>query len=293
MPSPSPLQCLFCNHLNPGGSSFCNDCGSQLHLQQCDLCGSINKRSARICYKCGVTFTHSAAHGVHPVVLDHEAEGGALDYLGAVNDFTTLPESIAQAISTTHRKLQADGTESGEYADRAEAADNTLKNHSGECSSVKPPPPPDETRPSSGGMAATRLRYRYLIALSVIVLAASVVWVYFDHGLSKKRWTEPVAEQAVPSLSSDSNSSSVVPSARVEQVEASSAPAGTKKNFAFRILGLESEPAPAPSDAATETKKPALTVTDSEISDHPAPKDCQDAIVALGLCNSIQSPERH
>jgi ribosomal protein L40E len=57
MPSLAPLQCLFCNHLNPAGASFCNDCGSQLHLQPCDHCGAINKRTAKHCYKCSAGFT--------------------------------------------------------------------------------------------------------------------------------------------------------------------------------------------------------------------------------------------
>ena len=58
---PPPLQCLFCNHLNPAGASFCNDCGSQMHLQPCDRCGAINKRTARNCYKCDAGFTLPAA----------------------------------------------------------------------------------------------------------------------------------------------------------------------------------------------------------------------------------------
>lgn len=58
---PPPLQCLFCNHLNPAGASFCNDCGSQMHLQPCDRCGAINKRTARNCYKCDAGFTLLAA----------------------------------------------------------------------------------------------------------------------------------------------------------------------------------------------------------------------------------------
>jgi len=67
--SPLPyLQCLFCNHLNPAGASFCNNCGSQLHLQPCDRCGAINKRTEKGCHKCGASFTLPAAPGLNASV---------------------------------------------------------------------------------------------------------------------------------------------------------------------------------------------------------------------------------
>ena len=56
-----PLQCLFCDQLNPSGARFCNECGSQLHLQPCDRCGAINKRSAKNCHSCGAGFIRPAA----------------------------------------------------------------------------------------------------------------------------------------------------------------------------------------------------------------------------------------
>jgi len=64
MSSKSPLQCLFCKHLNPAGASFCNDCGSQLNLRPCDQCGAIDNRTAKNCYKCGAEFTLPAASGL-------------------------------------------------------------------------------------------------------------------------------------------------------------------------------------------------------------------------------------
>lgn len=60
MSQASSLQCLFCDQLNPSGARFCNDCGSQLHLQPCDRCGAINKRSAKTCHSCGAGFIRPA-----------------------------------------------------------------------------------------------------------------------------------------------------------------------------------------------------------------------------------------
>jgi ribosomal protein L40E len=48
-----PLQCFFCNHINPAGAKFCNDCGSPLHLKPCRQCEAINDQAAKNCYKCG------------------------------------------------------------------------------------------------------------------------------------------------------------------------------------------------------------------------------------------------
>src|SRR5258706_7423734 len=46
-------QCFFCDHINPAGATFCNDCGSPLHLKPCKHCEAINDQAAKNCYKCG------------------------------------------------------------------------------------------------------------------------------------------------------------------------------------------------------------------------------------------------
>ena len=48
-----PHQCLFCDHVNPVGAKFCNDCGSPLHLKPCKQCEAINDHAAENCYQCG------------------------------------------------------------------------------------------------------------------------------------------------------------------------------------------------------------------------------------------------
>jgi Double zinc ribbon len=49
-------QCPFCNHANPAGAQYCNNCGSPLHLKPCDQCEAINDRGASNCYSCGTAF---------------------------------------------------------------------------------------------------------------------------------------------------------------------------------------------------------------------------------------------
>src|SRR5437867_7192181 len=48
-----PLQCPFCDHPNPGGAKFCNDCGMTLHLKPCHQCTAVNHSTAKNCHKCG------------------------------------------------------------------------------------------------------------------------------------------------------------------------------------------------------------------------------------------------
>jgi len=45
--------CAFCEHRNPPGARFCNDCGSPLHLKPCAGCDGVNDGSASYCHQCG------------------------------------------------------------------------------------------------------------------------------------------------------------------------------------------------------------------------------------------------
>ena len=67
----TPLQCLFCQHLNPADASFCNNCASQLNLKPCAQCSAVDNQSATHCYKCGAAFTLLKA-AQHPALLDKE-----------------------------------------------------------------------------------------------------------------------------------------------------------------------------------------------------------------------------
>jgi hypothetical protein len=49
-----PLSCSFCDHANPAGAKYCNDCGSPLHLMLCK-CGAVNNVTDARCYRCGTS----------------------------------------------------------------------------------------------------------------------------------------------------------------------------------------------------------------------------------------------
>ena len=46
--------CPFCDHRNPVGAKFCNDCGSP--LKPCNQCDAVNHQAATNCYKCGAEY---------------------------------------------------------------------------------------------------------------------------------------------------------------------------------------------------------------------------------------------
>lgn len=95
--SPLPyLQCLFCDHLNSAGASFCNNCGSQLHLQPCDRCGAFNKRTEKSCHKCGASFTLPAAA---PEL------NASVPALGDVDPADSPPENVAAATQIKPARL--------------------------------------------------------------------------------------------------------------------------------------------------------------------------------------------
>jgi len=52
-----PRRCSFCNHANPEGAKFCNDCGWPLHLKRCSQCEAINNQAAKTCAECGAEFS--------------------------------------------------------------------------------------------------------------------------------------------------------------------------------------------------------------------------------------------
>jgi len=60
-PTLDALRCSFCEHANPTGAKFCNDCGSPLRLKPCERCDAINDLDATSCHQCGAEFDEGLA----------------------------------------------------------------------------------------------------------------------------------------------------------------------------------------------------------------------------------------
>jgi len=65
-----PSHCYFCDHVNPTGAKFCNNCGAPLQVRPCSRCDAVNDQTAKSCYKCGMELSAPAtAAGLRPTAL--------------------------------------------------------------------------------------------------------------------------------------------------------------------------------------------------------------------------------
>ena len=83
------LTCSFCNHVNPTGARFCNECGSGLGLRPCARCEAINDVAATYCHHCGALLNERAATSVGGAAqssraADAASESSVVRALGAV-----------------------------------------------------------------------------------------------------------------------------------------------------------------------------------------------------------------
>jgi ribosomal protein L40E len=100
--------CGFCDHRNPAGAKFCNDCASPLHLKGCKQCDAVNDRFATNCYKCGavcpVSFSTIEATAVSPAADSTPAGATAGDVVVAPT--LTQPPFAARSLRPTWRLLR-------------------------------------------------------------------------------------------------------------------------------------------------------------------------------------------
>ena len=66
----SSIGCSFCQHANPAGAKFCNECGAVLRLQPCPHCDAINDRDAARCHHCDATLSGTVLREAATVGFD-------------------------------------------------------------------------------------------------------------------------------------------------------------------------------------------------------------------------------
>jgi hypothetical protein len=97
-------QCLFCDHVNPAGAKFCNDCGSPLHLKWCSQCEAVNDQAAKNCFKCRTEFpalatpSEGAANVVSP---GHYGRFGSTHRFARRFDLDKPPKRAPSAANVT------------------------------------------------------------------------------------------------------------------------------------------------------------------------------------------------
>lgn len=238
-----------------------------------------------------MAFTRSAPLGPHGVVLENGAGHPALNSFGNLDEPTSLPESVARAFNAQHQELLARESEPLTYGHRVEArealAERPLRAHSPADESM----PADQTA-APDPQAATWLRYLYPVSVSAILLAAIVLSVYYFELHSMPGTPLNDVGQVAPGSARAPFHSGSPPSALPAQGE--SASGRTLKKFVFRALGLDSESAfvpPLSGNASTTRPSPATNGEARALQDLPRSEECQEALVALGLCNPVPKQE--
>ena len=95
-------MCAFCDHRNPPGAKFCNDCASPLQLKPCPECDAVNDQAATNCYKCAATY---------PVLFTTEAT--PVSSIGDPTLSWATPGDVAVAATRTEPQFAATGSRAG------------------------------------------------------------------------------------------------------------------------------------------------------------------------------------
>jgi hypothetical protein len=237
-----------------------------MHLQPCDRCGAINKRTAKNCYKCDSGFTHPAEPELDidpaPAILDKDVASLALKDGDLAREHTPAPLEPAQSASAPPQVY--------ELVSSARAA-------------------------TTSGSSRT---WRFVT--SAILFAAIAIFVYYSSEQSSPPAKKQPVMQLAPSvsgtlISADATAPIVAPPIVAPPVEAALAPTSTTPKTAVDASEL-AEPLALASRAvsAAPTVRPSVT-TRAEVKtrqDPPIFKDCPQAVAALGLCNPGTKQEK-
>jgi hypothetical protein len=284
MASKSPRhQCLFCKQVNPAGATFCNGCGVELHLQPCEVCGAIDSRNAKYCYKCGAPFSFSATP-------DKPSDEKAADDGNGAGEHPPLIESAAQVLSAMRQGPRAEGgqpmTDGGEAATTGASRPTDAPTGAPESPQRDAAP---QSKPGSRGM--------WGVALAAVVLAAIAVVASSHLGQPAPAAPAPVATQSSPGVAGQSIAADAAP-AVVAQADAVAAPGSTPK-LAAGVSGFDEAVAlarpgaapapPAPAPATIKSRPVAPTETRVRPRrEAPILKECPQSVALLGLCSPAQ-----
>jgi hypothetical protein len=89
------VRCPSCDHANPAGSHFCNQCGMPVHFEACGRCEAINLRGAPSCHKCGCILPGSAIpKSAAPIIVERLSSQAA----DPIDSTTDLPPVTAEPV---------------------------------------------------------------------------------------------------------------------------------------------------------------------------------------------------
>ena len=175
-------RCNFCDHGNPPGAKYCNDCGSPLNFKPCTDCGAVNEVTVPInsCYKCGAKFPDEDT-GIE--------DGRGTAPTANVGTLATSDRGLAQVGDELQRTATLDVSQSAER-DVPYSIDGSVDLFAHEQHSYLTSfrSPADEAAQASPVLVPQRndrrrLRVRRL-TLPLIIAATAAVAGYVVHGFS-------------------------------------------------------------------------------------------------------------
>ena len=258
------LQCLFCQHLNPADTVFCEDCGGQLNLQPCDRCDAVDSRTATKCYKCGAEFSRPVAPGLDfpltPAIVEDELPCPTSIDPGVAG---SEAEHLNHGLTYAHPELQP--------------VDEVLA----------PEPSATATRSPRGTPVA-------ILALLLLLITAAVS-VYLYRGQPAQPARTQGQKQAVTDVSGARKPGESAPPTGAAGMDAALKPVDAVQTPAAGANKTAKTPSVTPPGAEAALAARPLPATDAEIKtlqDLSIVEKCPPAVATLGLCKPDTQQEK-
>ena len=272
------LTCSFCNHANPAGARFCNECGSGLGLRPCPRCDAINDVGASYCHQCGALLNERVATSVGGTAqssraADAVSESSVVRALGevapeAANPRAASPPSVKE-LSSAAERLDAFWRDSMQAVEVA----RTMKPDAADSPAARPVEVLPLRVDGESPVIDVASRYRRdgrgsaRAALAFVVLAVVAAAAYYSY------------EQSTPRRSAPATSAPIVVSPPAQSAPATQQPAPT-------VTEASPTQSPVAAPAATES------VVASQPSPTPAAQqpDTRAAVPAVPEAVAVTSP---
>jgi Double zinc ribbon len=257
----SLFHCRFCEHDNPAGARFCNECGSPLYLKPCPQCEAVNDGAAPQCFQCGAALPKDDA--------DQEASVAAMAVLSNATESAGAPGGVERP-SAPGAFTERFEIEFGEFRpslfDDLPAGPAASKRATSDAPAVvdlRQTVPAASAAPAYHRDSVTRTGLApigALLVLALIVVGAAAYYVY-EHSAADTKVAvaapppsadpQPAAEaKATPAAPNDAAPPPVATTPKTESTMAAeaAAPAGESEN------ATSSAPPPGPVGARVEPR---------------------------------------
>lgn len=300
------LTCSFCNHANPVGAKFCNECGSPLGLRPCAHCDAINDVDAKYCHHCGTLLNERAAApvgvpGQPPRGADAAAESSVVRALGAVGPEPASARAASPAsvreLSSAAERLDAFWRDSMQAVEVARAMKPDVADAPADRPvAVVPLAERGESPAIDVGSRYRSDRRGARAALALAVLAAGAAAVYYAY----QQWTPRNSAPAVfAPIAVSPPVQSVAPGAQQSASNATQAPTETSPTKAPTDASTAKAPAevspPTAASAGAAIGAPATSaaVTAQAPAEPAASASTQPATPAAEPAPAAQPPDTH